>query len=204
LYRRHREKERVMTLGDDEDASIGAGALVVFISLMIAAAILSSILIRLTEVITAESSSDADRGTTNVGAFVHIIRLEIIGYDSTNVVADSLMLIFEFPYAQRSIGDTEVVWVIGCPATGGAASDQGYLFDRGTFSLATNLNGDGQTAGDLTEFESVGVYFLRVKLKNCDIEPSEAHVLIISVVGGNLVSKNIKYDSAPYSNQDLM
>ena len=204
MYHRHRGKERVMTLDEDEDASVGAGALVVFISLMIAAVIMSSIIIRITEIMFAEPSSDADRGTSDVGAFVQVIRLEIVRYDPGNVVADSLMLIFDMPYAQRSIGDTEVGWVIGCPATGGDAGSQGYYFDRGTFSLATNLNGDGQTAGDLSEFDGGEVYYLRIKLQNCDIEPDEKHFLIISVIGGKLVSKNINYSSSPYVNQDLM
>lgn len=206
MYHRHRGKERVMTLGDDEEASMGNSALVILITLMIAAAVISSLLIKVAEMIFVETSSDADRGISEAGAFVQIIRLEILAYDSTNPspTTDSLMLIFKIPFSQKDIAESEIEWVIGCPAIGAQASDRGYEYDRGKFTAATNLQGDGRTIPGVTEFETGAFYYLRIDLANCDIEPDEKHFLVITVFNGMLVEKNINYDSVPSLNEDLM
>jgi hypothetical protein len=185
---------------------MGNGVLVIMITLMVAAAVISALLIRVAELIVVETSSDADRGTSGAGEFMQIIRLEILAYDSTNPspTTDSLMLIFKIPYSMEAVAESEIEWVIGCPATGVQAADRGYEYDRGKFTAATDLQGDGRTVAGVTEFENGAIYYLRIDLANCDIEPNDRHFLVITVFGGMLTEKNINYDSVPTLNEDLM
>ncbi|MDP7001135.1 MAG: hypothetical protein QGH90_04450, partial [Candidatus Poseidoniaceae archaeon] len=96
----------------DEKAEFGTGSLVMFIAIMIAAAVISSIIVRIAEVAFDNKETTSERSTANTGAMAQIIRLEVIDYDPTNVATDSLMLNVDFPYLQNIVSDTSVSWVV--------------------------------------------------------------------------------------------
>jgi hypothetical protein len=188
----------------DEKAEFGTGSLVMFIAIMIAAAVISSIIVRIAEVAFDNKETTSERSTANTGAMAQIIRLEVIDYDPTNVATDSLMLNVDFPYLQNIVSDTSVSWVVACPALDANSNDHGFYFDRGDFSDVTELDGDGATAAAVSIIENDKVYYLILNLNNCDVEPSETHFLLISVDGSNTITKVIDYGPNPSANQDLM
>ena len=188
----------------DEKAEFGIGSLVWLIVIMIVATIISTIIVHITEVAFENNETSSQGSTNNGGAVSHILRLEVINYDSTNVATDSLMLNVEFPYLQTVTIDTSVSWVVACPALDANSANHGFYFDRGDFSSVTGLTGDGATAAAVTTIDSKGVYLLMLNLNNCDVEPNEIHFLMLLVDGGITLTKEIKYGPNPMANQDLM
>jgi len=175
-----------------------------FIVIMIVAAIIATIIVRVAEVAFENNDNTSQRSSSDPGAVTQIIRLEVINYDPTNVATDSLMLNVDFPYLQKSTTDTLVSWVVACPALDANSNDHGFYFDRGDFSSVTGLSGDGATAAAVTTIDSNSVYFLVINLNNCDIEPNEIHFFMILIEGGLTITKELDYGSNPASNQDLI
>ena len=77
---------------------------------------------------------------------------------------------FELPYIEQNIGDTNVAWVVMCFPTNQGGGRQTMHFDEGDFSLATELDGDGLTAADIDEFEPAVTYRMIMQLSECDLD----------------------------------
>ena len=120
----------------NEDASIGIGAMIVFIALILVAAVASAVIIQTAEKLqqTAQQTgqdTQAEQGTK-------IIVLDTIV--SSGIAAGAIIMTFELGAGSVSIGDTAVSYTILC--------DNGAAIGAitGDFAAATNLGGLGAPA----------------------------------------------------------
>ena len=88
-----------------------------------------------------------------------------------------------------------------CLPTGGT----GIEFDSGPFTVATPLNGDGNTGPTINQFAPGENYRIILSLDNCDIEDVDSDIgtLIIMVENGRTVEKTLDFSDV-YVGKDMM
>jgi len=182
---------------DDERAELGTGAMIIFIALILAATVVSSVIIMATEKMFQDQSNDAHSSTEVFGGIPVIVRMEVSQLGAT----DEFDVVFELPYAQAALPETRMSWVVMCLPTGGT----GIEFDSGPFMGATPLSGDGNTGPTIDEFEPGENYRVILSLDNCDIEnvDSDIGTLILMVENGRTVEKTLDFRSV-HVGKDMM
>ena len=184
---------------NSDDASQGISAMIIFVSIILMASIISAVLIGFGEKVFAETKTDAQENVPSVKGIVNIVVLEIFTLD----VNDEIHIVFELPYIEHSIGDDDVSWVVMCFPTGQGGARQTMHFDEGDFTSATNLDGDGLTVADIEEFEPAVTYRMIMQLTECDLNSVEDASLVIMVDRGRTQEWQMNIGSAPYQGQDL-
>ena len=184
---------------NSDNASQGISAMIIFVSIILMCSIISAVVIGFGEKVFAETKTDAQENIPSFKGIVNIVVFEIssLGAD------DELHLVFELPYIEQSIGDTNVAWVVMCFPTNQGGGRQTMHFDEGDFSLATELDGDGLTAVDIDEFEPAVTYRMIMQLSECDLEAVDEASLVIMVDRGRTQEWQMNIGSAPYQGQDL-
>ncbi|MCH2435626.1 MAG: hypothetical protein MK197_04985 [Candidatus Poseidoniaceae archaeon] len=184
---------------NSDNASQGISAMIIFVSIILMCSIISAVVIGFGEKVFAETKTDAQENIPSFKGIVNIVVFEIssLGAD------DELHLVFELPYIEQSIGDTNVAWVVMCFPTNQGGGRQTMHFDEGDFSLATELDGDGLTAADIDEFEPAVTYRMIMQLSECDLEAVDEASLVIMVDRGRTQEWQMNIGSAPYQGQDL-
>ena len=180
---------------NSDDASQGISAMIIFVSIILMASIISAVVIGFGEKVFAETKTDAQENVPSVKGLVNIVVFEIFTLGAN----DELHIVFELPYIEQNIGDTNVAWVVMCHPAGSS----NLAFDEGDFSLATNLDGDGLTAADIDEFEPAVTYRMIMQLSDCDLDNLEDASLVIMVDRGRTQEWQMNIGSAPYQGQDL-
>jgi hypothetical protein len=184
---------------NSDDASQGISAMIIFVSIILMCSIISAVVIGFGEKVFAETKTDAQENIPSFKGIVNIVVFEIssLGAD------DELHLVFELPYIEQNIGDTNVAWVVMCFPTNQGGGRQTMHFDEGDFSLATELDGDGLTAADIDEFEPAVTYRMIMQLSECDLDAVDEASLVIMVDRGRTQEWEMNIGSAPYQGQDL-
>ena len=184
---------------NSDNASQGISAMIIFVSIILMCSIISAVVIGFGEKVFTETKTDAQENIPSFKGIVNIVVFEIssLGAD------DELHLVFELPYIEQSIGDTNVAWVVMCFPTNQGGGRQTMHFDEGDFSLATELDSDGLTAADIDEFEPAVTYRMIMQLSECDLEAVDEASLVIMVDRGRTQEWQMNIGSAPYQGQDL-
>tara|TARA_B100000287_G_scaffold27684_1_gene26260 strand:+ start:2523 stop:3095 length:573 start_codon:yes stop_codon:yes gene_type:complete len=184
---------------NSDDASQGVSAMIIFVSIILMTSIISAVLIGFGEKVFAETKTDAQENVPSVKGIVNIVVLEIFSLGAN----DEIHIVFELPYIEQNIGDTNVAWVVMCFPTNQGGGRQTMHFDEGDFSLATDLDGNGLTAADIDEFEPAVTYRMIMQLSECDLEAIDDASLVIMVDRGRTQEWQMNIGSAPYQGQDL-
>jgi len=184
---------------NSDNASQGISAMIIFVSIILMCSIISAVVIGFGEKVFAETKTDAQENIPSFKGIVNIVVFEISSLGAN----DELHLVFELPYIEQNIGDTNVAWVVMCFPTNQGGGRQTMHFDEGDFSLATELDGDGLTAADIDEFEPAVTYRMIMQLSECDLEAVDEASLVIMVDRGRTQEWQMNIGSAPYQGQDL-
>ncbi len=181
-----------------EDAEVGTSAMIIFIAIVLASSIISSILIGVSGNVFSKSKADAQQNYPSLNGIVNVVILEIhsLGTD------DELHLVFELPYVENPVPDEDVSWILLCvpPNQGGHTTVQ---FDEGDFSTATTLDGDGLTALPLVDFEPGVNYRMIIQLETCNLEEIDEAKLVVIVDRGRTLEKRLDIGTSPYEGKDL-
>jgi hypothetical protein len=184
---------------NSDDASQGVSAMIIFVSIILMTSVISAVLIGFGEKVFAETKTDAQENIPSIKGIVNIVVLEIFSLGAN----DEIHIVFELPYIEQNIGDTNVAWVVMCFPTGQGGARQTMHFDEGDFSLATDLDGDGLTVADIDEFEPAVTYRMIIQLSECDLDSVEEASLVLMVDRGRTQEWQMNIGSAPYQGQDL-
>lgn len=184
---------------NSDNASQGISAMIIFVSIILMCSIISAVVIGFGEKVFAETKTDAQENIPSFKGIVNIVVFEISSLGAN----DELHLVFELPYIEQNIGDTNVAWVVMCFPTNQGGGRQTMHFDEGDFSLATELDSDGLTAADIDEFEPAVTYRMIMQLSECDLEAVDEASLVIMVDRGRTQEWQMNIGSAPYQGQDL-
>jgi len=179
----------------NDDASQGISAMIVFIAIILMSSIISGVVIGFGEKVFSETKTDAQENVPSVKGVVNIVVLEIFSLGAV----DEIHIVFELPFIETSISDENVGWVVMChPET-----SQRMAFDEGDFTLATDLEGDGQTDAPLVEFEPAVTYRMIITLNDCNLDEIDTASLVLMVDRGRTQEWQMNIGSAPYQGQDL-
>ena len=174
-----------------ETAELALGALISFIGIMVTSAVMASLLVGIVQVTFSNSHEHAATESETLNGIIQVNRFELSGYSVTG--ADSVYLVFEFPYLLNEVIDTDVVWSMLCQ--GGAA----ISYISGDFDAATELTGDGASDGLNDVFTNTGMYHLFIPTTGvCNIDPNFTGELVIAINGGRTTTIPFEVGSNPY------
>jgi len=120
---------------DKEAGSIGIGAMIVFIALILVAAVASTIIIKTAEELQQNAESTSDDTRKEISGKINIIQVVVNGTDGTNI--NSMIVTAKVASGSMDVLVSNVDWMITC----GGGGDDGVT----GFGLITATIGD-QTA----------------------------------------------------------
>ena len=140
----------------DTEGSIGIGAMIVFIALILVAAVASTIIIKTAEELQQNAESTSDDTRKEISGKVNIIQIIVNG--STNDDIDSMIVTAKIASGSTDVQVRDIEWAIVCGGSNGFGLITGNLGTENWYggSLdATNpspnadkLNGEDYAAGD--------------------------------------------------------
>ena len=181
---------------EDDRAELGTGAMIIFIAIVIAAAVVGSVIVAATGMMFSSQSNDAQATTEPFGGIVNVIRLEVAALGAT----DEIEVVFDLPYTATAVPEEELSWTVMCAHDG----DTSIQFDQGAFQGATTLDGDGKTDLPLTEFDPGVTYHIRLELDACDLETLDSISIVFLVENGRTVEKFANLIDGVTVGKDLM
>ena len=175
----------------DERGSIGIGAMIVFIALILVAAVASTVIIKTAEELQdrAEKTGDDTRDQISGKLLVTDVYVETNGGDAT---IDTMIVIAKLASGSDATLPTAMTYMIVCNAAG---------FNTDVQDLA-DANGDAQTPGgaviaDTTTLASGELFRFTVTLANCAAAAivGESLPLTLNVEGGGDTRVDLEIES---------
>jgi len=172
----------------DELAAIGIGAMIVFIALILVAAVAAAVIIQTAEKLQQNAQASGD--DTQEQMSTKVILLSSVINDMTGGT-ESLFITFELaPGSEPILGDSLAFTVI-CEGAGAAVA-----FADGDFTGATLHTGDGAGGAAIT-LNPGTTYVFVMSVANCAPSANTDHIMVISVIGGGTTYEELQYGSAP-------
>ncbi|MDP6662070.1 MAG: hypothetical protein QF760_02050 [Candidatus Thalassarchaeaceae archaeon] len=122
---------------DREAGSIGIGAMIVFIALILVAAVASTIIIKTAEELQQNAESTSDDTRKEISGKISVIQVLVNGSDTANSVIDSLIVTAKVASGSTDVQVQDITWVITCKEA------------DGTFGLITGNIGTNGSAGQV-------------------------------------------------------
>ncbi len=218
--------KKINNLEENRDnlAAIGIGAMIVFIALILVAAVASAVIIQTGEKLQQNAQQTGDDTREEIGGKVSIITVWV--GDQTDCDGDEgdpasddpddddkcITLVFELAAGSEPVDETNVIWTIICEN----AAQDGMNTIYGDFAQAAGAPGqteatgsdarnvDGSAKADTT-LSPGEVYMIDLKTETDDDDAPEAtecapvigeeHTMIISVEGGGTTYETLTYNS---------
>ena len=194
----------------DTVAAIGIGAMIVFIALVLVAAVASAVIIQTGEKLQQNAQQTGSDTQQEIGGKISIITAWVC--DQT-AVTEEIVLVFETAAGSEPIADTSVSWTIVCmiqdfTTTNGymaAADDIGVAVQNFDGISGDTINDgqaselDGATIADV--FNPGTVYMIELRVgtgtpaTECAPFLNQEHTLTIMVDGGGTTYEKISYIS---------
>jgi len=158
----------------NETGAIGIGAMIVFIALILVAAVASAVIIQTAEKLQQNAQQTGADTQDEIGSKIVIL-------SGTISAANTIILTFELGAGSSSVADTAVSWLVTCDK---AAV---LTMDSGDFSTATDLGGGGTPA----TFVAGQAYELPILTDDCTLTTSTNYNLDIAVTNGGTTYETI-------------
>ena len=158
----------------NEYGAIGIGAMIVFIALILVAAVASAVIIQTAEKLQQNAQQTGSDTENEIGSKIVIL-------SGTISATDNIILTFELGAGSSNVAETAVSWLVTC--------DKGAVLtmDSGDFSGATNLGGAGAPA----TFVAGTAYELPISVDDCTLTTSTNYNLDIAVTNGGTTYETI-------------
>ena len=182
------ESEQVRTLREREEGSIGIGAMIVFIALILVAAVASTIIITTAEELQQRAEKTADDTRGEISGKINIVD----AFVKTNAagppeVIASILLIAQLAAGADEVTSNLVTYFITCAnaAEDDLVIDTSNIDDAGA-AMLDNSDGDGNadTAFSSDELESGDTFKIPITLTNCQPAVGGKLQVLITVDGG--------------------
>ena len=184
---------------NDELAAIGIGAMIVFIALILVAAVAAAVIIQTAEKLQQNAQATGD--DTQEQMSTKVILLSTVISDMT-VGTEILFSTFELAPGSEPIQGDDISYTVICDD--GAVPTPAVLFAAGSFSGATAHTGDGNTiAATIITLNPGTTYVVELNLQDvpnadsCAPAANADHILIIAVNGGGNTYEELQYGSSP-------
>ena len=182
------ESEQVRALREREEGSIGIGAMIVFIALILVAAVASTIIITTAEELQQRAEKTADDTRGEISGKINIVD----AFVKTNAtgppeVVASILLIAQLAAGADEVTSNLVTYFITCAnaAKDDLVIDTSNIDDAGA-AMLDNSDGDGNddTAFSSDELESGDTFKIPITLTNCQPAVGGKLQVLITVDGG--------------------
>ena len=177
--------------------SIGIGAMIVFIALILVAAVASAVIIQTGEKLQQNSQQSGSDTQQEISGKISIITVWV--GDQGTAGAEEITMVFELAPGSEPIADTAVHWAVICDDGAGTPS----VVD-GDLSAATEL--DGATA--VAQFDPGSTYMIDLIVggangggSDCPPTLNEEHSMVISANGGGSTYETLFYQSTTQGDQ---
>lgn len=160
------ERLEMGTRRASEEGSIGIGAMIVFIALILVAAVASTIIIKTAEELqqnAEQTSADTRQQISGKVALVDVIVRSTgdeLGTGATHVA--SMDVVWRVSSGSTGMYPEDVTYYISCQVSNAV----GAFYDQG--SLAAKLISTGAVVGAAVELESGNTYYTTITLANAD------------------------------------
>ena len=177
--------------------SIGIGAMIVFIALILVAAVASAVIIQTGEKLQQNAQQSGSDTQQEISGKISIITIWV-GDQLPNNAANSeqITMVFELAPGSEPIADTSVHWSVICDDGAGVPSVM-----QGDLSAATEL--DGATA--VATFDPGETYMIDLTVggnpDSCAPALNEEHSMVISADGGGSTYETLYYQSVTQGDQ---
>jgi|TARA_B100001559_G_scaffold306672_1_gene298148 archaellum component FlaG (FlaF/FlaG flagellin family) len=175
--------------------SIGIGAMIVFIALILVAAVASAVIIQTGEKLQQNAQQSGSDTQQEISGKISIITVWV--GDQGTAGAEEITMVFELAPGSEPIADTAVHWAVICDDGAGTPS----VVD-GDLSAATEL--DGATA--VAQFDPGETYMIDLVVgggagATCAPALNEEHSMVISANGGGSTYETLYYQSTTQGDQ---
>lgn len=175
--------------------SIGIGAMIVFIALILVAAVASAVIIQTGEKLQQNAQQSGSDTQQEISGKISIITVWV--GDQGTAGAEEITMVFELAPGSEPIADTAVHWAVICDDGAGTPS----VVD-GDLSAATEL--DGATA--VAQFDPGETYMIDLVVgggagATCAPTLNEEHAMVISANGGGSTYETLYYQSTTQGDQ---
>ena len=175
--------------------SIGIGAMIVFIALILVAAVASAVIIQTGEKLQQNAQQSGSDTQQEISGKISIITVWV--GDQGTAGAEEITMVFELAPGSEPIADTAVHWAVICDDGAGTPS----VVD-GDLSAATEL--DGATA--VAQFDPGETYMIDLTVggaaaSSCAPALNEEHSMVISADGGGSTYETLYYQSTTQGDQ---
>ena len=148
----------------DDIGSIGIGAMIVFIALILVAAVASAVIIQTGEKLQQNAQQTGSDTQEEIGGKINIITMWVgqqTDCDGAGTTVDKcITLVYELAAGSEPMLESQVVWTISCTDDAGTGLDTVYgTFDGDITGAAAGLNefGDGVVDTTLMNLDTVHV-----------------------------------------------
>jgi archaeal flagellin FlaB len=200
-------QKKYMNENENELGSIGIGAMIVFIALILVAAVASAVIIQTGEKLQQNAQQTGTDTQQEIGGKISIITSWVgdqSDCDGTGATNTCVTVVFELAPGSEPLTESQITWTIICD-DGAVAPAMQTVF--GTFNNANTLL-DTRTADGVRNDAADGtlnpgvVYMIDlptdandVALDECSPTINEQHTLIISVEAGGSTYETLSYTS---------
>ena len=175
----------------DELAAIGIGAMIVFIALILVAAVAAAVIIQTAEKLQQNAQASGDDTQEQMSTKVTLINI-IIEATTAAPANHDLFVTFELaPGSEPTQGD-DVGYTVICENA--AATDT--VFAQGDLTGATVHTGDGAGAAAIT-LNPGTTYVFVMEIDECAPTANTDNILILTVDGGGSTYEELQYGSSP-------
>ena len=188
-------QNKKMNEENNDWGSIGIGAMIVFIALILVAAVASAVIIQTGEKLQQNAQQSGSDTQQEISGKISIITVWV--GDQGTAGAEEITMVFELAPGSEPIADTAVHWAVICDDGAGTPS----VVD-GDLSAATEL--DGATA--VTQFDPGETYMIDLVVgggagATCAPALNEEHSMVISANGGGSTYETLYYQSTTQGDQ---
>ena len=170
-----------------EEGSIGIGAMIVFIALILVAAVASTIIIKTAEELQQRAEKTADDTRGDISGKVNVVDAFVNSSADLNVT--SILAIMQLAAGADEVTSDKISYFITCGAATGVGIDTGTIDSQNGSMIAddTALNNSSLDAGDT--FDVV------IPLTNCPSQIGDKVDMLIIVEGGGETTVELEVTS---------
>jgi flagellin FlaB len=173
----------------DNLAAIGIGAMIVFIALILVAAVAAAVIIQTAEKLQQNAQATGD--DTQEQMSTKVVLLSTVISDMTGG-SENLFSTFELAPGSEPIQGDDIAYTVICDNAGAAT------FADGEFNGATLHTGDGATVvAPVITLNPGTTYVVDLDITGCAPSANQDHIMIISVDGGGNTYEELQYGSSP-------
>ena len=181
----------------DELAAIGIGAMIVFIALILVAAVAAAVIIQTAEKLQQNAQASGDDTQEQMSTKVTLINI-VIEATTPAPANHDLFVTFELAPGSEPTESDDVGFTVICLDDQGtvATADDTTEFAQGDLTGATVHTGTGAGGAAIT-LNPGTTYVFVMEIDECAPAANSDHVLILSVDGGGSTYEELHYGSSP-------